>query len=227
MYRTCRHIKPNGHRCPPPALKASQSCFDHSTAHGSRSTNCDPRTSGSQLLCNLIFVAKWTETKLLTGNSVSQRTENKAVLCKDDINVIFRRTPPLPYSPTGDGRRPTGYWLSAVGYSLLAIGCPSIGLLENRLCACEANFSESCERVTRKNPKGAQFLRSCATNFNLAENRQLADLPTCQLADSFIRFSVTSTAKLCHNYLLKIASDLTGSTRCAISRGDLPCQEHM
>ena len=86
MYRTFRHIETIGLPCQSLALKASQFCRDRSTAHGSRSANCDPRAPGPQLLCHLIFVAKWTETKLLTRNSAGQRAENKQVLCRNDMN---------------------------------------------------------------------------------------------------------------------------------------------
>ena len=34
MYRTCRHIKPNGLRCESPALRESYFCYFHSKLHG-------------------------------------------------------------------------------------------------------------------------------------------------------------------------------------------------
>ena len=110
MDRTCRHFEINGLRCQPPALKASQYSSDHSMAHGSRSTNCGPQIPAPQPLYHLIFVAKWTETKLLTGKSEGQMTENNQVLCKDDMNAFLPGLPPSPGVRAGSQKREVGSW---------------------------------------------------------------------------------------------------------------------
>ena len=110
MDRTCRQTRTIWLSHQPSAPKASQVSSDHSTAHGSQPTNCDPRASGPQPLCHLILVAKWTETKLLTGKSEGQMTENNQVLCKDDMNAFLPGLPPSPGVRAGSQKREVGSW---------------------------------------------------------------------------------------------------------------------